>query len=322
MSQAGIINITSGGGGSGVLSIKGDDGTTVLPDGSGNIQLDGLVVANGTHPSKAVFTESPGVHIENIDIQLAAAIASSDVTKVGLASFDNTIFTVDSNGFVSELQANAVIWDFDDMINLASSGVGKLDWIGSGNSISLTNGTATNPGIMLIPGGESQSSGIYIDVTTSANSFVLGGGTLSMNFVFNFGSLSTSGNRYILYIGLFDSPSIHNQTGPINGCYFKYSDNINSGDWQIATTSSSTSTVNNTSTLAATGFYNYGIQVNALATSVGFTINGSTVASSPITTNIPTGGLTPGIIIVNSTGSTPNMEYDLFYYKQVLTTPR
>lgn len=99
MSQ--LYKNNGGGSGGGSLStITGDDGITVSPDGSKNIDLDGNVVANSTH-SKAVFTESPSSHKENIDVQVAAAIASTDITKVGLAAFNQADFSVDANGFVS-----------------------------------------------------------------------------------------------------------------------------------------------------------------------------------------------------------------------------
>lgn len=81
-------------------TITGDDTVAVSPNASGNINLQGLVVANATH-AKAVFTESPGANTEKIDIQVSAAIAATDITKVGLAAFDSARFTVDANGFVS-----------------------------------------------------------------------------------------------------------------------------------------------------------------------------------------------------------------------------
>jgi hypothetical protein len=84
-------------------TITGDDGTVVAPTG-GNINLLGLVVANATH-AKAVFTESPSAHTEKIDIQVGAAIAATDVTKVGLVALDSGSFGVDANGFVTLLSA-------------------------------------------------------------------------------------------------------------------------------------------------------------------------------------------------------------------------
>jgi hypothetical protein len=322
MSQAGIINITSGSGGSGVLSIKGDDATTVLPDGAGNIQLDGLVVANGTH-SKAVFTESPGPHIENIDVQVSAAIASTDVTKVGLASFDNTVFSVDANGFVQELQANATVQEFDDLTSWNSQGIGKFTWVSNGANLNTHNGTSTNPGILDISfTGISTSSIFPYQNGFNVAPFVLGAGSLNVNFVFNLSALSDGVNTYTIFIGLIDSASARNATLPTSGCFFKYTNSVNAGNWQIETEKSSVTTIANTSSLASTGFHNYGIQINAAATSVAFTIDGVAVANSPLTTNIPTVALIPAIF-VNATAGTPaDMLFDLFYYKQVLTTPR
>lgn len=84
-----------------IITITGDDSVPVSADpATGDVRLLGLVVANGTH-AKAVFTESPALYTEKIDVQVAAAIAASDVTKAGLSAYLNTQFTVDSStGFV------------------------------------------------------------------------------------------------------------------------------------------------------------------------------------------------------------------------------
>lgn len=79
--------------------LTGDDGVVVLPT-AGNINLQGLVVANGTH-AKAVFTESPSASTEKIDVQVSTAIAATDITKVGLSAFNSAHFSVDASGFVS-----------------------------------------------------------------------------------------------------------------------------------------------------------------------------------------------------------------------------
>ena len=86
--------------GSGSLeTLTGDDGVAVSPIG-GTIQTLGNVVANSTH-SKALFTTNSATNIERFDIQVSAAIASTNIAKVGLAAFNSTYFTVDANGFVS-----------------------------------------------------------------------------------------------------------------------------------------------------------------------------------------------------------------------------
>ena len=85
--------------GAGAETLTGDDGVPVPPI-AGTIQTLGNVVANATH-AKALYVTAGGGNIEQWDIQLSAAIAATDVTKVGLAAFDSAFFTVDANGFVS-----------------------------------------------------------------------------------------------------------------------------------------------------------------------------------------------------------------------------
>ena len=103
MSQSGPLKGSGSGGGT-LSTLTGNDGVVVSPNGAHNINLDGHVVANSTHAT-AVFTESPSANTENIDIQVAAAIVSTNIAKVGLAAFNNADFSVDANGFVSVTNA-------------------------------------------------------------------------------------------------------------------------------------------------------------------------------------------------------------------------
>jgi hypothetical protein len=98
------INFDIAGGTDAIESITGDDGVAVVPT-TGNITLEGNVVANATH-AKAVYVESPTAHIEKIDVQVAAAIASTNIANVGLASFDSGVFLTDANGFTTTSRLN------------------------------------------------------------------------------------------------------------------------------------------------------------------------------------------------------------------------
>lgn len=111
-------------GSSGVVTdLRGDDGAIATPN-LGVIDVLGFVVANASN-AKAVFTDnSTTPNTSRIEVQLAAAISSSDVTKVGLASFNSGQFFVDPNGFVSLL-----------------GGGQAIDTIG----VQATSGTGTNP---------------------------------------------------------------------------------------------------------------------------------------------------------------------------------
>ena len=127
-----------------VNSLTGDDGLVIDPDADGNIDVLGSVVANATH-AKALFTENSSANTMQIDLQLSAAIAATDVTKVGLAAFDETQFNVDANGFVTLQGGGTAI---DSLIpNSGTSPVvpnasGQVDLQGASNSgITTVGGT-------------------------------------------------------------------------------------------------------------------------------------------------------------------------------------
>jgi hypothetical protein len=147
-----------------MLKITGDDNVVVVPDGTGNVNLNGLVVANGTH-AKAVFTESPSANTEKIDIQVSAAIASTDVTKVGLAAFNNTEFTVDGNGFVSLVGGGAAIEKVqgDDGVDVVPT-AGRIKYFGS----TVTNATHTKPVFFLEKAATTDTEELDVQVTTTS----------------------------------------------------------------------------------------------------------------------------------------------------------
>lgn len=93
--------LLTNGGAAQLLSITGDDGVVVDPNpATGNINFLGLTVVNATH-AKPVFTESPVLYTEKIDVQVSTSASSANINNAGLASFLSTQFTVDSTtGFV------------------------------------------------------------------------------------------------------------------------------------------------------------------------------------------------------------------------------
>ncbi len=113
-----------------VETLTGDDSVIINPNGSNNISILGSVVANSTH-TKALFTENSAASTMEIDLQVASAIASTNITKVGLASFNNTQFAVDGNGFVT-----------------LSGGTQAIDSIG----VDAATGPGTNPVLPTVAG--------------------------------------------------------------------------------------------------------------------------------------------------------------------------
>lgn len=73
----------------------------VLAAVDSHISLTGGQVASGTVGANVIRTNSVAAHEITIEIQRSTAVASTDSTKNGVAHFNSTEFTVDSNGFVS-----------------------------------------------------------------------------------------------------------------------------------------------------------------------------------------------------------------------------
>lgn len=97
-----------------VADIRDQLDTQVTTDGSGYIDIDGLVVANGANPSSIPFqtVADPGTHTLKAQMQVAAAVAASpgDKNDAGICSFDEDAFSVDVDGNV---QIKGVsIWEY------------------------------------------------------------------------------------------------------------------------------------------------------------------------------------------------------------------
>jgi len=218
------------------------------------------------------------------------------------------------------------IYDFDDFLSAEiEPPAPKLGWVTVSNGWENSPGTASNPGIIFNGNSFGASDAICQPLDSpSANPFLLGGSELTINWVVDIGTLSNGTDRYIDYIGLTDSNKtdlMGSVTQPLNGCFFKYSDNLNSGNWQIICGNAGVYTTVNTATPAAVGFHNYGIHINSAGTIATFTINGVIVGT--VTTNLPTVvQIGPAILIEHISGTMPFLYIDLYYYVQILNTAR
>ena len=92
-----------GGGTGDIMTLSGDDGVAVDPDASGNMNLNGLAVANATHAKPAYFKDATAANTVDLDIQVGAAVtgAPGDKNDAGIVSFDDTAFGVDTDGYVT-----------------------------------------------------------------------------------------------------------------------------------------------------------------------------------------------------------------------------
>lgn len=72
-------------------------GTTPVAPTAATITMSGAVVAAGSNP---IRTNGTSVSVCTLEVQKSQAIAATDATKIGLAAYDSSAFSVDSNGFV------------------------------------------------------------------------------------------------------------------------------------------------------------------------------------------------------------------------------
>ena len=161
---------------------------------------------------------------------------------------------------------------------------------GTGATTSTSNVTiATNrPGIFRSTTGSTATGRAAFGTTLGA--IALGGGLTIYETAVNVTTLSTVTERYNLTIGFYDSTSA-NQTDAVAFVYDEggvATGSAASANWQVVTSSNATRTWTTTSTAVAAGTWvKLGIIVNAAGASVGFYINGTSVATH--TANIPTG---------------------------------
>lgn len=227
---------------------------------------------------------------------------------------------------------NSVIQIYDDFIGadfIANTSANDVLVTGAGSwfygSTSLpngVNGTAANPGLI---NNNTLGAGANFSISKQGKNgsnppFVLGGGAMNVNWVMNIATLSNSTNRYIIYMGLMGGATSGLGT---DGVFFEYSDNVNSGKWLLNCTSASTNTnADSGNTATTSGYHNFGLQINAAASSVTFTIDGSSVGT--IATNIPTAVVSPYFSMIQTAGTVAisSVFVDLFYLTQTLTSGR
>ncbi len=229
----------------------------------------------------------------------------------------------------SSFAPNTTIQLIDDFIgvNTPTTAVqySNYTWTAGGGSV-MTYGTTV---------GDSGHNGVLTNaVFTNANAaqlflneaagapapqMILGGGAITLNWVFKLATLSIASPRYILRCGFGDTSA----AAQANGVYFEYSDNVNSGQWQFITAKASVLTTSNSTIAANTSYHNFQITINAAGTSCAFFIDGVSLGTA-ITTNIPVLAITPFFMCKGSVGNVAasSVMVDLFYMTQTLTTPR
>lgn len=337
-----------------------NNGTNISISGS-PVSLGGAATINVSGPITPTSYTANGVIYGNGVSALQVTAAGTDNTVLlghtGLAptfgQVPNAALTNDSitmnagSGITINGGASAVV-ALGDAVTIAATGGGSsataefnfvddFIYVTLGDSPyfnGFASGSGAFAGSSIISGTDAQGHPGMIQMSTGSTSsgkaaimmwngiggpFMLGGGVFTNQWVMILSSLSIAGQRYACMVGMGYNSLVVDQD---NGVYFRYSDNVNSGNWQIVAANNSIRTTTNTSVPADTDFHNYKIVVNAAGTSAEYFIDGVSVGT--IASNIPTiFNITPAVNLVKSVGGTSaNILVDLCTIDIVLTNPR
>jgi hypothetical protein len=185
--------------------------------------------------------------------------------------------TVDTSG-------TSPIQGYDSVYNQNLGTFGRLgSSAGSGAGTNAIQSEAGHPGIIRAVTGTSGTANRYEGYGGGST---LRMATLSASFFarIRVPTLSDATDRFTDRAGWLNT--LWPAYGLTDGCFFRYTDNVNSGRWECVCIASSTETASDSGVyLSANTWVDLLIEINAAGTSVVFSINGSVVAT--VTTNIP-----------------------------------
>ncbi len=202
-------------------------------------------------------------------------------------------FEYDSNsssGYWRDCMASARtgFYYVNDLFTTVNDSYTKFEGEG-GNSCDSTRPAAVGrPGIIRCGSGSSTNWFIIGHNDSQANEIIFGNGDFwryetSMMIPSSSNALSTTAQHYILRMGFLENSEDDSQ----NGCFFRYTDDVNSGKWQgYCVSGGSSSTCDTGTTVALDAWYRLTVSVNSAGNSADFQIDG--VSKCQVTTNIPT----------------------------------
>lgn len=190
----------------------------------------------------------------------------------------------------------------------------------SGGSIVAINGGATAPGVWQMNTGTLTNGIMALELGAALSNITTGGGAITIPFRFRVPVLSTGAQGFSVNIGLRNS-----WTGPATErLTVGYSDTLNSGKVVLQGTVGGANTVaNGTTTVAANTWVSGRIVVNAAGTQADLYINNGTTPEATLSTGLPTGAMSLGILVSKTLGTTSRaVDFDYLDIQQTFTTAR
>ncbi len=191
----------------------------------------------------------------------------------------------------------------------------------SNGSVANTNGDIGHPGCVLLSTTTNAAGRAALYTNSASGPIALSGGSIRFGVVAKLTTLSDGTNTYTARHGICDSA-----TGDGNhGIFFRYTDGVNSGKWQLVGRDGTSETgVVDSGVTADTNWHTFEWEVNAAGTSCTFYIDGTSVGT--VTTDLPAStrrmGLLPGGIYKSLGATARTMQIDAYWYIFDFTTDR
>ena len=195
----------------------------------------------------------------------------------------------------------------------------SLNWSGAtynaGAAGTYNTTVVGHPGIGRVSTASSTNGGACVRLGNQ-NVYTTGG-AITVSWKSALTGLSDGTDTYVVEFGLSNASAAN--TTITDGVWWRYTHSENSGKWTINTMNNTSPEVVNTNSTADTNWHVFTFVINSDATSVSFYIDGSEVANSPVTVDIPasTRVIGPFFRILKSAGTTDRfLLMDSFYFQQ------
>lgn len=261
----------------------------ITGDATRTVTVNGNPTLNDWFDQSVKAAATPTFAAVTVDAEAYGAGWSGDPTVARKSDIYTKIETLggSSGPSIDSFRQNPFFWEDFLLGGTPASGafVGDFNFTkstsGSGATTSNDVGQTNAPGIATATSGTTTTG--YSFFNTYSSAYFFGGASYTLEGRFYIPVLRDGTEDYSFVFGFHDITT----AAATDGCYFLY-DNA-SANWQIVNRSNATGTATASAVaVAATTWVRLRVVVNAAANSVSYFVDGTELAVSPLTTNIPT----------------------------------